>query len=40
MKITVKRIAFREHYTIGKMYLDGVYFCDTLENRNRTYSMT
>lgn len=32
MIITVKRIAKRPTYTIGKLYIDGVYFCDTLEN--------
>lgn len=32
MTITVKRIAKRSTYTIGKLYIDGVYFCDTLEN--------
>lgn len=32
MKITVKRIYLGKTYTIGKMYLDGEYFCDTLED--------
>lgn len=35
MEITVKRIAKRPAYTIGKMYLDGMYFCDTLEDTVR-----
>lgn len=35
MIIEVKRHAFRETYTIGKMFLDGVYFCDTLEDKVR-----
>ena len=35
MKITVKRTAKRAEYTIGKMYIDGVYFCDTLEDKDR-----
>jgi len=35
MKITVKRIARNPLYTIGKMYLDGKYFCDTLEDTDR-----
>ena len=35
MKITVKRIARKPGYTIGKMYIDGVYFCDTLEDTDR-----
>jgi len=36
MKITIRRIALREKYTIGKWYFDGVYFCDTLEDPVRT----
>lgn len=35
MKIVVKRIAKRNLYTIGKMYIDGVYVCDTIEDRDR-----
>lgn len=35
MKITVKRIARRETYTIGRMYVDGVRFCDTIEDKDR-----
>lgn len=35
MNITVKRIAKRGSYTIGKMYIDGEYFCDTLEDTDR-----
>jgi len=35
MKITVKRIARKPDYTIGKMYVDGKYFCDTLEDFDR-----
>nr|DAS39481.1 MAG TPA: Protein of unknown function (DUF2778) [Caudoviricetes sp.] len=35
MKITIKRIALRDKYTIGKLYIDGVYFCDTLEDAVR-----
>lgn len=35
MEILVKRIARRETYTIGKMYIDGKYVCDTLEDKDR-----
>ena len=31
----LKRIARRETYTIGHLYIDGVYFCDTLEDKDR-----
>ena len=32
MELKLKRI-WRKKYTIGKLYIDGVYFCDTLEPR-------
>lgn len=35
MRIVLKRFAKREKYTIGRLYLDGIYFCDTLEDRDR-----
>lgn len=35
MKLTLKRIALRPTYTIGKLYIDGTYFCDTCEDRVR-----
>lgn len=35
MKIQVRRIARKEAYTIGKMYVDGAYICDTLEDKDR-----
>ncbi|MFA6950967.1 MAG: DUF5675 family protein [Lentimicrobiaceae bacterium] len=35
MKLKLKRIALKENYTIGKLYIDGVYFCDTLEDKVR-----
>lgn len=35
MKLLLKRIALRESYTIGKLYIDGTYFCDTCEDRVR-----
>ena len=35
MKLILKRIALRDTYTIGKLYIDGVYFCDTLEDKVR-----
>lgn len=42
MVLTLKRVAKRPTYTIGKLYIDGVYFCDTLEDRDRglTQSMS
>lgn len=35
MNLTVKRLAKKNTYTIGKLYIDGVYFCDTLEDKDR-----
>ena len=35
MKIIVKRTFLGKDYTIGKMYLNGEYFCDTLEDTVR-----
>lgn len=35
MELVVKRVALREGYTIGRLYVDGVYWCDTLEDQVR-----
>ena len=35
MELYLKRIAKKKTYTIGKLYIDGVYFCDTIEDRDR-----
>lgn len=35
MKLKLRRIALRDTYTIGKLYIDGKYFCDTLEDKVR-----
>ena len=35
MKLTLKRIAKRDTYTIGRLYINGEYFCDTLEDKDR-----
>ena len=35
MKLELTRIALRDTYTIGKLYVDGVYFCYTLEDKVR-----
>ena len=34
-KILLKRIAKKPMYTIGKLYINGEYFCDTLEDTDR-----
>lgn len=35
MKLLLKRVALRDTYTIGKLYIDTHYFCDTCEDRAR-----
>lgn len=35
MKLKLERKYFKDAYTIGNLYIDGKYFCDTLEDKNR-----
>lgn len=35
MKLLLKRIARNPKYTIGRLYVNGVYFADTLEDADR-----
>lgn len=35
MRLTLKRIANKDNYCIGKLYINGKYFCDTLEDVDR-----
>ena len=35
MEILIKRIAKTDTYTIGNLYLDGQFFCNTLEDTDR-----
>ena len=35
MELKLKIIARRDTYSIGKLYIDGIYFCDTLEDTVR-----
>ena len=35
MKLEVKRITLTDSYTIGQLFVDGQYFCDTLEDTVR-----
>lgn len=35
MKLTLKRIALKPTYTIGRLYADDKYICDTIEDRVR-----
>lgn len=38
MELLLKRTYLGPNYTIGKLYIDGVYFCDTLEDTVRDYN--
>lgn len=38
MEIRLKRIARKPGYTIGRLYIDGKYFCDTIEDEDRGLS--
>ena len=40
MRLTLKRIANRPTYCIGKLYINGKYFCDTLEDVDRGLDST
>lgn len=35
MELEIERIAKRKEYTIGRLYIDGRYICDTLEDTVR-----
>lgn len=39
MKLLVKRIFKGQNYTIGKLYIDGAYFSDTIEDTVRDLPM-
>ena len=38
MELTLQRTALRDTYTIGHLYINGEYFCDTLEDKVRDYN--
>lgn len=40
MNLLLKRIARRDTYTIGHLYIDGKYFCDTIEDKDRGLSQS
>ena len=35
MELELRRIARKADYTIGRLYVDGKYFCDTIEDTDR-----
>lgn len=40
MELKLIRKYFKDTYTIGKLYIDGLYFCDTLEDKDRNLTST
>lgn len=40
MKLTIKLLANRPTYSISKLYIDNVYFCDVLEDTQRGLKQT
>lgn len=40
MELLLKRIAKKENYTIGNLYVDNVFFCNTLEDKDRGLHQT
>lgn len=40
MELKLKRAFKNDSYTIGKLYIDDVYFCDTLEDTDRGLNST
>lgn len=40
MKLRVERKWPKATYTIGRLYVDGIYFCNTLEDRDRELKQT
>lgn len=38
MNIKIKRVAKKPTYTIGKLYINDEYFCDTIEDKDRGLS--
>ena len=35
LQLTLRRIAKQETYTIGRLYVDSIYVCDTIEDKDR-----
>jgi len=38
MKLLLHRIARKETYTIGRLYINGKYYCDTIEDKDRDFN--
>lgn len=40
MKLTIDRKWRKQDYTVGNLYVDGLYFCNTMEDRDRGLKKT
>lgn len=40
MEMILRRKARKDKYTIGELYINGAYFCDTLEDTDRGLKQT
>ena len=40
MKLTLDRKWKKEGYTVGNLYIDGIYFCNTMEDKDRGLKKT
>jgi hypothetical protein len=40
MELTLKRQFLKAEYTIGALYINGAYFCDTLEDADRGFTQS
>jgi len=40
MELLLDRKYKKSNYTIGKLYIDGEYFCDTCEDKDRGITQT
>ena len=38
MELLVRRLVFNKNYTEGQLFIDGAYFCDTLEDKTRDFN--
>ena len=40
MRLVLHRAYRKETYTVGRLYIDGAFFCDTLEDKDRGLRQT
>ena len=40
MKLKLQRYLFAEDYTMGLLFIDGIFFCDTIEDKYRGQNLT